>query len=300
MTEFNAEQADAVLENVAQHVAELAEAFQVAFDREVEVSGPDAAESFRLDIFEPGLASLFLQARLASGETIAAAIPALHGLLPDWVYEEQPDHAKLDALAKSIFTPLMPDTFELESFQANFCHDLSRLASHFETAQSLILLKLTIPDDEPKSWSMPIVWPLAQMIAPDDLIVDEEEDEPTTDDRQTAPPQEAAPASPAATAKKVESFGDLPPYSRSILKISVPVRVTLAQTKLPVSQVQDLGPGSIIEFKKSCGDPLSLEVGDQHIAEGEAVRVGEKFGLWITSMSLPDERFFKVIPNRVG
>ena len=36
---------------------------------------------------------------------------------------------------------------------------------------------------------------------------------------------------------------------------------------------------------------LDLETGNQSIAVGEAVKVGDKFGLRITSMVLPDERF---------
>jgi hypothetical protein len=37
-----------------------------------------------------------------------------------------------------------------------------------------------------------------------------------------------------------------------------------------------------------------MEVGRQELAEGEAVKVGDKFGLLITSMTLPSERFWSV------
>jgi flagellar motor switch protein FliN/FliY len=33
-------------------------------------------------------------------------------------------------------------------------------------------------------------------------------------------------------------------------------------------------------------------VGDQEIAVGEAVKVGDKFGLWVTSIAMPGERFW--------
>lgn len=86
----------------------------------------------------------------------------------------------------------------------------------------------------------------------------------------------------------------LPPYSRSLLKIKVPVTVTLATSKQPVRNILGLVPGSIIQFDKLCDETLTLEVGDHRIAEGETVKVGDKFGLRLTAMVLPDERFFTV------
>jgi flagellar motor switch protein FliN/FliY len=83
----------------------------------------------------------------------------------------------------------------------------------------------------------------------------------------------------------------LPPYSRSLLKIKVPVTVTLATSKQSVRSILGLVPGAIIQFEKMCDEMLSLEVGNHRVAEGETVKVGDKFGLRLTSMTLPEERF---------
>lgn len=83
----------------------------------------------------------------------------------------------------------------------------------------------------------------------------------------------------------------LPPYSRSLLKIKVPVAVKLVETTQPVSRILDLALGTILQLDKSCEDTLSLQVGDEDIAEGEVVKVGDRFGLRITSITLPKERF---------
>ena len=88
--------------------------------------------------------------------------------------------------------------------------------------------------------------------------------------------------------------GLLPPYTRSLLRIKVPVRVTLATTKLPLSQIVELAPGSIVQFDKACDEPLALSVGNREIAVGDAVKVGEKFGLRVTSMILPAEKFWSL------
>lgn len=89
---------------------------------------------------------------------------------------------------------------------------------------------------------------------------------------------------------------DLPPYARSLLKIQVPVVVTLARNRQPLGRIVELGPGSIIHFSKSCDEMLDLEVGGRYIASGEAVKVGDKFGLRVTSILLPGERFKPVRP----
>jgi flagellar motor switch protein FliN/FliY len=88
-----------------------------------------------------------------------------------------------------------------------------------------------------------------------------------------------------------EEIAKLPAYTRSLLRVPVPVVVTLAAAPHAVQKVLEIGPGALLLFKKPCDEPLSLSVGDHEIAVGEAVKVGEKFGLRITSMVLPDERF---------
>lgn len=90
---------------------------------------------------------------------------------------------------------------------------------------------------------------------------------------------------------------DLPRYSRSLLKIRIPVVVTLAQKRLPLGRILEWGPGALIQFDKSCEELLELSAGGHPIAMGEAVKVGDKFGLRITSMMLPGERFQPVRPG---
>jgi flagellar motor switch/type III secretory pathway protein FliN len=90
---------------------------------------------------------------------------------------------------------------------------------------------------------------------------------------------------------------DLPAYSQSLLRIPVPVVVKLAQKRQPLGRVVELGPGSILQFDKSCEEMLELHIGGQPVALGEAVKVGEKFGLRVTSMVSPGERFEKALPG---
>jgi flagellar motor switch/type III secretory pathway protein FliN len=105
----------------------------------------------------------------------------------------------------------------------------------------------------------------------------------------------AAEAMPVAAARPIPLGiprpADLPPYTRSLLRIRVPVAVTLARKRQALGKIVEMGPGSIIQFEKSCEELLELSVGDHPIASGEAVKVGDKFGLRILSITLPGERF---------
>jgi flagellar motor switch protein FliN len=95
----------------------------------------------------------------------------------------------------------------------------------------------------------------------------------------------AAAMEPEATATGIEAeLNKLPAYSRGLLQILVPVRVTLASQRKSIQEIIELGPGSIVKFDKTCDEPLELSVGDRPIAQGEVVKVGDKFGLKISGL----------------
>jgi flagellar motor switch protein FliN len=102
----------------------------------------------------------------------------------------------------------------------------------------------------------------------------------------------------AATPPPVEDPWDdlskLPGHTRSFLKVLVPVSVNLASQKHTIQEIRELVPGAIIKFDKSCDELLDLVVCDQPIAAGEVVKVGDKFGLRIRNMTLPQEQFIAI------
>lgn len=93
------------------------------------------------------------------------------------------------------------------------------------------------------------------------------------------------------------SLAHLPSYSRSLLRIEVPVVVTLATTRLSVKRILDMGPGTIVHFEKPYDSPLTLSVGHCDVAVGDAVKIGDKFGIRISSMVMPQEKFEPVRPK---
>ena len=110
-----------------------------------------------------------------------------------------------------------------------------------------------------------------------------------------------APVSPDATGSpqgQTASLAQLPGYSRSLLKIELPVSVTLAQKKMPLQNVLELVSGTIIQFDKQYDEPLTLEVAGHQIAEGEAVKVGDKFGIRLTAIVSKRQRIRSVSGRR--
>jgi len=67
-----------------------------------------------------------------------------------------------------------------------------------------------------------------------------------------------------------------------ILLLEVPVIVTLAERTMPLSKILALTPGSIIEFDKPSDELLDLMINNRCVGRGQAVKVGENFGLRVT------------------
>ncbi|MCB0389752.1 MAG: flagellar motor switch protein FliN [Bdellovibrionales bacterium] len=81
------------------------------------------------------------------------------------------------------------------------------------------------------------------------------------------------------------------------LILDVPLRVTveLGRTKMVVSELLNLGQGSVVELNKLAGEPMELLVNEKLVARGEAVVVNEKFGIRLTDILSQSERVEKLV-----
>lgn len=76
----------------------------------------------------------------------------------------------------------------------------------------------------------------------------------------------------------------------AVLRLEVPVIVRLGGRQMAVDEVIGLMPGAIIELPKNADDELELLVNNKQIGVGNAVKVGENFGLRITYIGDVRER----------
>ena len=84
--------------------------------------------------------------------------------------------------------------------------------------------------------------------------------------------------------------GPLPENLAVIMDIELIATARLGKVEIPLSEILNFGPGSIIEVGHLIDEPVELLVNDKLIARGDVVVVDEKFGLRITEIVSPEER----------
>lgn len=217
----------------------------------------------------------------SDGAGLAAVIPVSTGLAPAWC--ANPDEAaaaRLIKLAREFSGVLAPAGIVAESIETHWVSQVSDALQRCGLAANGMAAPIEL-SSAGRTAPMTLVWPLT---APEELAAIGGE-------------AESQPAGDAAPSPQTSGAGDLsrlPHFSRSLLKIRVPISVQLASRKETVREVIALAPGSIIKFEKNCDELLQMIVGEQPVAEGEAVKVGDKFGFRVTSMLMPREHFLPV------
>ncbi len=75
------------------------------------------------------------------------------------------------------------------------------------------------------------------------------------------------------------------PANLSVL-LDVPVRLTveLGACQMPMREVLQLCPGSVVQLDKAADAPVDLFVNKKRIARGEVVVVEDRFGIRITEL----------------
>lgn len=76
----------------------------------------------------------------------------------------------------------------------------------------------------------------------------------------------------------------------TILALEVPVIVQIAERVMTVDEVTAIAPGAIIELPKSANDDLEIRVNNKTIGTGNAVKVGENYGIRVTFLGDLDDR----------
>lgn len=271
------EQFAEVISNCRAQAGLLAESLNQCFDTkyELEFGLEMPLESAQVQLDMPGL---LVGIAVGSGAFLLA-LPA--ELLPPW--HKAPNASQASRLA----------TLAME-WSLN-CPPLDMEAGESTTRKSGVLWQ-TIQDCSPLPEALGVpcavsgghhqIW----LIGPVNSIPSE----------QAAPPVEAETA-----ARGPRSYPSPPPSARPaapdeprvnrILKLPVTLIVQLANKRIELGQLQSLSPGALVTFDKSCEELLELYVNNSLYCRGEAVKVGEKFGLKVNEVSSPQRRLQSLI-----
>ncbi len=69
-----------------------------------------------------------------------------------------------------------------------------------------------------------------------------------------------------------------------VLDVKVRLTVKLGSCQLPMKEILELTPGTVIQLDQKAKDPVGLYVNDKLIAYGEVVVVDDAFGIKITQI----------------
>lgn len=287
MVELGPESIAEVISLCQANAEEMAQAFSRTFDTPLEVSvglGTTWEGPAKIDGFDgPGL----MIGLMFDNTALAAVLPEASGLLPAWC--AQPDatgRSRLATLAQELALLILPPSVSVNEHQATFVPLLATAIGEASPSPNAARVPIVLKTGKDKRGTLSLIWPLR---TPRKVIAGE----PVSGHGPVAAAQ------PAADRRSTRISSDhLPSYTRSLLRVRVPLSVTLAAKRQSVRQILELGIGSIIQFDKPCDDPLDLEINGHRIAQGEAVKVGDKFGLRVHSVLLPEERLKPLTKRR--
>ena len=79
-----------------------------------------------------------------------------------------------------------------------------------------------------------------------------------------------------------------------LYEVPLQVSVEVGRARILLKDLLQMGEGSVVELDKMAGEPLDLYVNSRLIARGEAVRVGDKFGIRLTEVVSQSDRLEKL------
>ena len=69
-----------------------------------------------------------------------------------------------------------------------------------------------------------------------------------------------------------------------LMDVRVKLTVQLGSCRMPMREVMELVPGSVMQLNQEAKDPVGLYINEKLIAYGEVVVVEDNFGIKITEM----------------
>lgn len=76
--------------------------------------------------------------------------------------------------------------------------------------------------------------------------------------------------------------------------VPLEISVEVGRSRILLKDLLNMSEGFVIELDKMAGEPLDLYVNSRLIARGEAVMVGDKFGIRLTDVVSPSDRIAKL------
>lgn len=87
---------------------------------------------------------------------------------------------------------------------------------------------------------------------------------------------------------------EMPRDLEFLYDVPLQVSVEVGRTRILLRDLLLMGEGYVVELDKLAGEPLDLYINSRLIARGEAVKVGDKFGIRLTQVVSHSDRIEKL------
>ncbi len=300
MAQLTSEQVDQIIETSRANLADVCQNFRLNLDCPLRLSAgehrPYGAEAVAA-LEGPGLAVSLVVGEQGIVLLIPEPIP-----LPAWY--RQPtisENNRLQAFAQELSLQVLPLDLSAERYFATYAANLKEFVEQTPIDATAKLLELAVSDadaaeGDPAIATILVIVPANLPIAALDEAIqaqaaaaamESEDVEAEADSEEIA--IEAA-SSPDAVSPDTGLSLDQALRALRIMNVPVTVSVRLAERKMPLGQIVALVPGALVPFNKSCEDLLDLFVNNYRYCQGEAIKIGENFGLKIARVAVSDER----------
>lgn len=264
---------DLVEPTVRENRTALAESLNNALGTKYEVmpqavvNGKDAMQELIRD--EPGIALTFQSGDQGLVCLVPESLP-----LPKW-YREPNDSqdARLQTLPMEWSASIVPPELEIEKYVSVATGNLMKQLMACGLPNDVQCMEIQLQGAMAMQSEAPLllVWPVAtpQFESVADWPVEEVPEE-----------VEESPLPAGATAA--------PELQRRFARLrGVPIEliVHIASKRIGVKQLRGLSPGTLITFDKTCEDLLDVFVANRLYCRGEAVKVGENFGVKVNEVN---------------
>lgn len=322
MPELTADLAPTLVEHLKSNLATIAESYNQCFDLSIDlisaetiplnaVTSPDAVPAETAGAAEniaapagqsvlahvepsPGVAVLLQFGTLSAAVLISESL-----LLPGWYRQPNTSQqARLDTLAMEWGMNLFPADFEANRMAGVPVWNLQEFLASCYPGPEHTRVSLAARDAEHGHLgSLHLVWPLSQANwtptppAPASAksgVVPEESDLLDPPDLSSVPDKKAG-------ASSLDNGVKGPDPLARLRKLPVMISVRLTERRISMSQLLAITPGALLTFPSSCDDLLDLYVNNALYCRGEAVKIGEKFGLKINEVGVQVERPHKIL-----
>ena len=96
--------------------------------------------------------------------------------------------------------------------------------------------------------------------------------------------QQPAPIDPQAAGGQDEANAASQEGLAFVMDVPVEVTVEIGRRKMRIAEILRLGTGAVLELSKASDEPLDIYVNNRPIARGEAVVVGDHYGIRVTEV----------------